>query len=544
MQSLKVKLTSALIMVAIAVAMIIVGICASQSQTINMQGSVNFNIADKCLYVKDVRMQVDNNSEPYSLKEQGLFLPGYINGNFNMNLGTFTNTYGSFAIYFDVINTIDEESNETTAYSADATCSQSGVEVKTKINNDDNIIPKGTIYPNQITDSTPASASIILTVTAPNSEEVDLSTITIIINEKLEYLDFLFTQTSENTGSVISYIGSSTEVEIPETYSIYKDPLPSSFVMESASDELVGVEKLGYVSSFHYIDSQGVEGDIDCVLVSKEEFEGLSFPVTIMPTYRFIFPQSIANTTDFENFITEFADNLALENTNATVGPLKITPANSEPITATNPSRDLGNYLLLLYLNIMQGDTSAFPVTIELEEKSLYYYVKGEDYTVTSILDSDIKLEYYNGVFVNSNITSIVLPSSLQSIGKGTFANCTELTNVDLSRCVNLESINEDAFYNCSRLTRLDLSNCTKLSTIEEPAFTNCTNLTEVIIGNSYVYDNANSSTACGGLFNYATTIKVLSSLVSDSHPYINSTNFPNVTSKVIAGKNYTVYSK
>ena len=541
MQSLKVKLTSALIMVAIAVAMIIVGICASQSQTINMQGSVNFNIADKCLYVKDVRLQVDNNSEPYSLKEQGLFLPGYINGNFNMNLGTFTNTYGSFAIYFDVINTIDEESNETTAYSADATCLQSGVEVKTKINNDDNIIPKGTIYPNQITDSTPASASIILTVTAPNSEEVDLSTITIIINEKLEYLDFLFTQTSENTGSVISYIGSNTEVEIPETYSIYKDPLPSSFVMESASDELVGVEKLGYVSSFHYIDSQGVEGDIDCVLVSKEEFEGLSFPVTIMPTYRFIFPQSIANTTDYANFITELGSYFEVGE-QATLSALQITPANSE--TITTPSINLFNYMLLLYLNIMQGDTSAFPVSIELEEKSLYYYVKGEDYTVTSILDSDTKLDYFAGVFASDNITSIVLPSSLQSIGKGTFANCTELTNVDLSKCANLESINEDAFYNCSGLTKLDLSNCTKLSTIEEPAFTNCTNLTEVIIGNSYVYDNANSSTACGGLFNYATTIKVLSSLVSDSHPYINSTNFPNVTSKVIAGKNYTVYSK
>ena len=90
MKSLKVKLVSIVSAFILALSMLIVGVWAvGQSQTITMEGSVNFDVADKSLYVKDVRMQEDNNSTPYSLKEQDKFMPGYINGNFNMDLGEF-----------------------------------------------------------------------------------------------------------------------------------------------------------------------------------------------------------------------------------------------------------------------------------------------------------------------------------------------------------------------------------------------------------------------------------------------------------------------
>lgn len=74
-------------MFVVALALLIVGVWAvGETQTITMQGSVNFEIADKSLYVQDVRIQEDNNSSPYSLEEQGKFMPGYINGNFDMDL--------------------------------------------------------------------------------------------------------------------------------------------------------------------------------------------------------------------------------------------------------------------------------------------------------------------------------------------------------------------------------------------------------------------------------------------------------------------------
>ena len=67
MKSLKFKLFSSLSMFVIALSMLIIGVWAvGETQTITMQGSVNFEIADKSLYVQDVRMQEDNNSVPYS----------------------------------------------------------------------------------------------------------------------------------------------------------------------------------------------------------------------------------------------------------------------------------------------------------------------------------------------------------------------------------------------------------------------------------------------------------------------------------------------
>ena len=72
MKSLRMKLFTGMSMFVIALALLIVGVWAvGETQTITMQGSVNFEIADKSLYVLDVRMQEDNNSEPYSLKDQG-----------------------------------------------------------------------------------------------------------------------------------------------------------------------------------------------------------------------------------------------------------------------------------------------------------------------------------------------------------------------------------------------------------------------------------------------------------------------------------------
>ena len=124
MKSLKIKLATAFIMVAFAIAMLIVGIYAAQTQTITMQGSVNFEIADKSLYMKDVRIQMDNSSDSTSIDD---FMPGYINGNFKMNLGSLTNNYGSFALYFDIVNTIDEETQESFYYSPSVTCEQSVV---------------------------------------------------------------------------------------------------------------------------------------------------------------------------------------------------------------------------------------------------------------------------------------------------------------------------------------------------------------------------------------------------------------------------------
>lgn len=109
--------------------------------------------------------------------------------------------------------------------------------------------------------------------------------------------------------------------------------------------------------------------------------------------------------------------------------------------------------------------------------------------TVTGIFEAN----WDGGVFRNKGIKSLVLPTSIQTIGAWAFAennietvNFTQLTNlkkignvsfdsnkltaVDLSKCINLEIIDGNAFYQNS-ISSLDLSGCVNLNKILFLAF-------------------------------------------------------------------------
>ena len=91
--TLKAKLISLVAMICLVAGIMLVGIFAAETQQIKLNGQVNFEIADKSLYVKDVRMQENmDTSTIYSLQDSGRFMPGYVNGEFNMNLGFITLT--------------------------------------------------------------------------------------------------------------------------------------------------------------------------------------------------------------------------------------------------------------------------------------------------------------------------------------------------------------------------------------------------------------------------------------------------------------------
>ena len=338
MRSIKIKLMSLIAMICLVMGIMIVGIFSAQTQQIKLNGQVNFEIGDKSLYVKDVRLQENTDSSPYSLSEQGEFLPGYINGNFNMNLGDFTNSYGSFALYFDIINTMDETTEETFSYTVKPSTTQSGVTVSSVIldSNGSTVsqIPQGTVKPSEVTSLTPISATIKVTVSSTAGVSVNLNNITITINQY-----------------------------VPQVYDYF------TFEVNS-----------------------------DGTTVTLTDYDS-----------------SLSDTTDI------------------------VIPAT---------------------VSVVDG-----------------VWMDGNDYTVTAIASAS---SFSDGVFLNSGITSIELPSTLEMIGNYAFEDCSGLTEVVLSNCTSLISIGHGAFYNCSGLTEVDLSNCISLENIGLEVFCYCSSLATI----------------------------------------------------------------
>ena len=84
-----------------------------------------------------------------------------------------------------------------------------------------------------------------------------------------------------------------------------------------------------------------------------------------------------------------------------------------------------------------------------------------------------------------TNLETVILPSSLKTIGKAAFVECIKLKEIDLSKCEKLETIGRAAFNKCTSLKEIDLSKCEKLETIEEFAFDalhGCTSRLETVI--------------------------------------------------------------
>ena len=177
--SLKMKLVSAITAMILMLGAMLTGILAAQTQTLTMTGNVNFNIADKSLYVKQVRIKQDNNSDPQVVSD---FLPGYINGEFNMNIGEYSNSLGSFALYFDIINATDIQwAIKTVTLSEqlqgqNVSVSYSGVIATNSLTDTD-----FDGYKNFDPATTDIDGTLVLIITVPNSSSINLSGITITL---------------------------------------------------------------------------------------------------------------------------------------------------------------------------------------------------------------------------------------------------------------------------------------------------------------------------------------------------------------------------
>ena len=100
----------------------------------------------------------------------------------------------------------------------------------------------------------------------------------------------------------------------------------------------------------------------------------------------------------------------------------------------------------------------------------------------------------------NMEITKLVIPDDVTSIGSSAFSGCSGLTSVTIPNSVT--SIGSSAFYGCSGLTSVTIPN--SVTSIGGSAFSGCLGLTSVTIPNSVISIGSDAFEGCSGLTSVA----------------------------------------
>ncbi len=161
--------------------------------------------------------------------------------------------------------------------------------------------------------------------------------------------------------------------------------------------------------------------------------------------------------------------------------------------------------------NAFYGCTGLTSITIPNSVTSIGYYVFKDCSGLTSVHISDIAawckisfefdtsnpLIYAHHLYLNGKeITDLVIPNSVTSIGKSAFSSCTGLTSVTIGSSVT--SIGNSAFSGCSGLTSITIPN--SVTSIGNNAFYGCTGLTSITIPNSVTSIGDYAFKDCSGL--------------------------------------------
>ena len=140
-----------------------------------------------------------------------------------------------------------------------------------------------------------------------------------------------------------------------------------------------------------------------------------------------------------------------------------------------------------------------------------------------------VKVIYDEAFRQNGSITSVIIPDSVTSIGKGSFMYCSSLTSITIPDSVT--SIGKYAFYHCYSLASVNIGN--SVTSIGEEAFQFCYSLTSVTIPDSVTSI---------GYYAFYNCSSLASITIPDSVTYIGNDVFSNCNSALYTEYEYGKY--
>lgn len=109
--------------------------------------------------------------------------------------------------------------------------------------------------------------------------------------------------------------------------------------------------------------------------------------------------------------------------------------------------------------------------------------------------------------FACDNLANVIIGNSVTNIGDSTFENCNNLSNITIGSSVF--TIGERVFWYCTNLTSITIPDSTTI--IGRTAFYACQNLTHVTLGNSVATIGESAFTSCKSLTNITIPASVTS---------------------------------
>lgn len=152
---------------------------------------------------------------------------------------------------------------------------------------------------------------------------------------------------------------------------------------------------------------------------------------------------------------------------------------------------------------------------------------------VTELIGTNNQAEY--GAFGNANITHIILPNTITSIGKCSFYECQSLINIELSSM--LKSISDGAFIGCNNLLSVKLPDT--VESIGLNAFSRCSSLTSIKLSESLISIHDSAFYGCSSLI----SLIIPKNVTSIGDGYSGSFNNCSSLTSIKVHPNNTIYN-